>query len=65
MLTRTMVNRYLRDWGYNHTRMTRAPAAVRFQARRSNELWDCDLSPSDLKEVEKLFGSRRAVAVRR
>jgi hypothetical protein len=34
-------------------RMTRAPAAVRFQARRSNELWQFDLSPSDLKEVEK------------
>lgn len=34
MLTRTTVNRYLRDWGYDHTRMTRAPTAVRFQARR-------------------------------
>lgn len=53
MLTRTTVNRYLRDWGYDHARMTRAPAAVRFQARRSNELWHFDLSPSDLKEVEK------------
>ena len=53
MLTRTTVNRYLRDWGYDHARMTRAPAAVRFQARRSNELWQFDLSPSDLKEVEK------------
>ena len=52
-LTRTTVNRYLRDWGYDHARMTRAPAAVRFQARRSNELWQFDLSPSDLKEVEK------------
>jgi hypothetical protein len=29
------------------------PAAVRFQARRSNELWHFDLSLSDLKEVEK------------
>jgi hypothetical protein len=53
MLTRTTVNRYLRDWGYDHARMTRAPAAVRFQARHSNELWHFDLSPSDLKEVEK------------
>ena len=26
---------------------------MRFQARRSNELWHFDLSPSDLKEVEK------------
>jgi hypothetical protein len=53
VLTRTTVNRYLHDWGYDHTRMTRAPAAVRFQARRSNELWQFDLSPSDFKEVEK------------
>jgi hypothetical protein len=56
MLTRTTVNRYLRDWGYDHARMIRAPAAVRFQARRSNELWQFDLSPSDLKEVEKPLG---------
>src|SRR3546814_5499436 len=27
-------------------------AAVRFQARRSNELWHFDMSPSDLKQVE-------------
>jgi hypothetical protein len=53
MLTRTTINRYLREWGYDHARMTRAPAAARFQARRSNELWRFDLSPSDLKQVEK------------
>jgi hypothetical protein len=53
LLTRTTVNRYLRDWGYDHARMTRAPAAVRFQARHANELWHFDLSPSDLKEVEQ------------
>jgi hypothetical protein len=51
LLRRTTVNRYLRQWGYDHTRMTREPPAVRFQARRSNELWQFDLSPSDLKEV--------------
>jgi hypothetical protein len=63
MLTRTTVNRYLRDWGYDHTRMTRAPAAVRFQARRSNELWQFDLSPSDLKEVEKPLWSTASRAI--
>jgi hypothetical protein len=31
--------------------VTRQPAAVRFQAERSNELWHFDMSPSDLKEV--------------
>ncbi len=51
LLRRTTVNRYLRQWGYDQARLTRAPAAVRFQARRSNELWQFDLSPSDLKHV--------------
>jgi hypothetical protein len=50
-LTRTTANRYLRQWGYDHARMTRQPAAVRFQAERSNALWQFDMSPSDLKEV--------------
>ncbi len=52
LLTRSTVNKYLREWGYDHVRMTRAPAAVRFQARRSNELWQFDLTTSDLKHVE-------------
>ncbi len=50
-LTRQTADRYLRQWGYDHVRMTRAPPAVRFQARRSNELWQFDLSPADLKHV--------------
>ena len=50
-LTRTTANRYLRQWGYDHARMTRQPAAVRFQAEHSNALWQFDMSPSDLKEV--------------
>jgi len=33
--------------------MTRAPAAVRFEARTSNALWQFDISPSDLKEIEQ------------
>lgn len=50
-LKRTTVNRYLRDWGYDHARMIRPPSAVRFQAGRSDELWQFDMSPSDLKHV--------------
>lgn len=52
-LRRPTVDRYLRHWGYDHARMTRALPAVRFQARRSNELWQFDLSPSDLKQVKR------------
>ena len=44
---------YLQLWGYDHARMTRAPAAVRFEARTSNALWQFDISPSDLKEIEQ------------
>jgi hypothetical protein len=52
-LRRTTVNRYLREWGYDHARMTRPLLAVRFQARRSNELWQFDMSPSELKSVKQ------------
>ena len=52
LLSKATANRYLRQWGYDHDRMTRAPAAVRFQAEHSNALWHFDLSPSDLKQIE-------------
>ncbi len=51
LLNKTTVNRYLRLWGYDHTRMTRAPAAVRFEAQTSNQMWQFDISPSDLKDI--------------
>jgi len=47
------VNRWLRALGYDRPRMTRGPAAVRFEARHSNDLWQFDMSPSDLKEVDQ------------
>jgi hypothetical protein len=53
VLNRATVNRYLALWGYDHARMTRAPAAVRFEARTSNALWQLDVSRSDLKEIEQ------------
>ena len=53
LLHRATVNRYLHLWGYDHARMTRAPAAVRFEARTANALWQFDISPSDLKEIEQ------------
>jgi hypothetical protein len=51
-LTRTTVNRYLQQWGFDRTRLLRQPAAVRFQAEHSNACWQFDLSPSDLKAVK-------------
>ena len=46
------IDRYLRRWGLDQDRLTRPPAAVRFEAERGNALWQLDLSPSDLKQVE-------------
>jgi hypothetical protein len=53
ILSTTTVNRYLRDWGYDRTTLGREPVAVRFQAIHSNDCWQFDLSPSDLKEVKE------------
>lgn len=53
ILSITTVNRYLRDWGYDRTTLEREPVAVRFQAIHSNDCWQFDLSPSDLKEVKE------------
>ena len=45
------VNRYLKQWGYDRTRLLREPPVTHFQARYSNECWQFDLSPSDLKRL--------------
>ena len=52
-LKRSTINRWLRTWGYDQQRMTRAPSAVRFEAKHSNACWQFDISPSDLKHVEQ------------
>jgi hypothetical protein len=52
VLKRPTVNAYLRQWGYDWGTLRREPPAVRFQARDSNELWQFDMSPSDLKQLK-------------
>ena len=51
LLTKTTVNRYLKQWGYDTQTLRRQPPAVRFQASQSNECWHFNLSPSDLKHL--------------
>ena len=46
------INHYLKQWGYDRKCLLKQPAAVRFQALHSNDCWQFDLSPSDLKEVK-------------
>ena len=53
VLCRSTVNRYLGQWGFDYRTLTRVPAAVRFQACHSNDCWQFDLSPSDLKKVKR------------
>ena len=52
LLKRPTIDRLLRTSGLNYARATRPIAAVRFQAKRANEMWHFDMSPSDLKHVE-------------
>lgn len=53
LLTRSLVNRYLKDFGYDHSAIWCEPPAVRIQAEKSNDCWQLDLSPSDLKHVDE------------
>lgn len=51
-LTESTLNRHMRRLGYDQSRISREPPAVRFQAEYANALWHFDMSPSDLKELE-------------
>ncbi len=53
LLRLSTVNRYLSQWGYDKKTWSRQPAAVRFQAEHSNDCWQFDLSPSDLKQIKE------------
>lgn len=53
IISTTTVNRYLREWGFDRVTLGREPPVVRFQADHSNDCWQFDLSPSDLKEVKE------------
>ncbi len=54
VLTRSTVNEYLTRWHLDQARLHRQPPAVRFQAEHSNDCWQFDMSPSDLKRIEAL-----------
>ena len=51
LLKRSTLNRWLRDWGFDQQRISRAAPAVRFEAQNSNACWQFDISPSDLKHI--------------
>ena len=43
---------YLEKQGLDWYTLCREPPVVRFQAERSNELWQFDISSSDLKQLK-------------
>lgn len=53
LLRRPTVNRYLSLLRLDQPRLLREPPAVRFQAEHSNDCWQFDMSPSDLKHIDK------------
>ena len=52
LLKTPTVNAYLKAWGLDWRTLRREPPAVRFQAQYSNEWWQFDISPSDLKQIK-------------
>ena len=53
LLKRSTISRYLKRWGYDNRSMTIEPQVVPFQAVHSNDCWQFDFSPSDLKKLKK------------
>jgi hypothetical protein len=53
LLKLTTVNYHLKRLGYDRLTLSKQPPAVRFQAEQSNECWQFDLSPSDMKQIKK------------
>lgn len=53
LVSKSLINRYLHTFGYDQATLRSQPPSVRFQAEFSNQCWQFDLSPSDLKHVEK------------
>ncbi len=54
VLKKSTVNRYMTQWGFNHhTLLSVEPIVVHFEAEESNECWQFDFTPSDLKKLTK------------
>ncbi|EGY29599.1 Integrase core protein [Candidatus Regiella insecticola 5.15] len=53
LLQRSTVNRYLSLLKLDYPYLLREPPSVRFQAEKSNDCWQFDMSPSDLKHIEQ------------
>lgn len=62
VLKKTTVNRYLKNWGYDSVSMHVEPAVTRFEAECSNDCWQFDFTPSDLKQLPSGNGKKLFIA---
>ncbi|HAU3958055.1 TPA: transposase family protein [Legionella pneumophila] len=63
LLKKSTVNRYLTQWGLAHDSMLSIePVVVRFEAEESNDCWQFDFTPSDLKQLENNNGKKLFIA---
>jgi len=54
LLKKSTVNRYITQWGFSHSSMLLVePVVIHFEAEHSNDCWQFDFSPSDLKYLNK------------
>lgn len=51
LLTKPTINRYLKSFGFSSKNFRCEPVVVRFQATYSNECWQLDFTPSELKRL--------------
>ncbi len=52
VLCKSTINRHIAQLGLDQSRLLREPVSVRFQAEHSNDCWQFDMSPSDLKHID-------------
>ena len=63
VLKKSTVNRYITQWGFSHNSMLSVePVVVRFEAEESNDCWQFDFSPSDLKKLTKNSENKLIIA---
>jgi transposase len=53
VLKKSTVNRYLKRLGFSPKGLLLEPIVVHFQAEHSNELWQMDFTPSELKKLSR------------
>ncbi|TNF66843.1 MAG: transposase [Gammaproteobacteria bacterium] len=58
-LKKSTINRYLSIWGLNDAAMCVEPVITHFEAKYSNECWQFDFTPSDLKKIKFISGNEK------